>query len=65
MQSLRPVRSPVSITIEVDSEPIAGSIAWPEHLELRFCGWLELLVVLDAIHRGERIEPTPEPGLEQ
>jgi hypothetical protein len=65
MQSLRPVRSPVSITIEVDSEPIAGSIAWPGHVEVAFCGWLELLVALDAIHRGERIESTPDPALEQ
>ncbi len=65
MESLPRVHSPVSITIEVDSDPITGSIARPGHPELDFYGWLELLVTLDALHRGQQIEPVPDRAHEE
>ncbi len=52
----RRARSPISLTIEVDSDPVAGSIKQPGQLNLEFLGWLELLVILEEIHRGKVIE---------
>ena len=58
MGSLGRPSSPISVIIKPASDPIAGSISWQGQAELEFYGWLELLVVLDVIHRGE---PTDHP----
>ena len=51
---------PLSLLIEIDSDPIAGFIIQQGRLELPFYGWLELLVALDAIHRGDLTEAATE-----
>ena len=58
----RRARSPICLTIEVDSDPVAGYITWPGHVELEFLGWLELLVILEALHRGKVTESACDEG---
>ena len=45
----------IYFTIEVGSDPVAGSFSRPGEDQLRFVGWLELLVILEAVHRGETV----------
>jgi hypothetical protein len=36
------------LTIETDSEPIAGSVAWPDEEPHRFSGWIELAAAIEC-----------------
>ncbi len=57
MGSHSPGLSVISVWIELGSEPIRGAISYGATIEAPFHGWLELLVVLDAAHRGEVVDP--------
>ncbi len=55
-----PGLSVISVWIELGSDPITGAISYGGASESSFHGWLELLVSLEAVHRGEGPELTSE-----
>lgn len=42
----------LNLTIEVDSDPIAGSVTPGAGEPQLFCGWMELVAVIEAVRLG-------------
>jgi hypothetical protein len=56
----------LSLAIDVDSEPISGSISNGCHVERPFTGWIELVAAIEAVrsagHGSEGSEPEGGAG---
>ena len=55
-----------SLAIDVDSEPISGSISNGCHVERPFTGWIELAAAIEAVrsagHAPESVAPEGGSG---
>jgi hypothetical protein len=63
------MRSPtahISLTIEVDSDPISGSVSNGSQVARPFMGWIELVEAIEAVrnasHASEAASPAGEGG---
>jgi hypothetical protein len=56
----------VNLAIDVDSEPISGSISNGSQVERPFTGWIELAAAIEAVrssgHESESSEPEGQAG---
>jgi hypothetical protein len=54
----------LQLLIEVDSDPITGSVSNGDAVEQRFTGWIELVAVLEAARTGGPISD-PQPPVRE
>lgn len=53
MMRRMPARSAVlTVVIEIDSDPIAGSVSRDPGEPQLFCGWMELVAAIEAVRLG-------------
>jgi hypothetical protein len=41
----------MQLAIEIDSDPIAGSVSVGEGQPQRFCGWIELVAAIESVRQ--------------
>lgn len=52
------------LTIEIDSDPITGSVSGGTGEPQLFCGWMELVAVIEAVRLGVERAPGRVPDAE-
>jgi hypothetical protein len=56
----------LKLLIEIDSDPIAGSVSGESGEPQLFCGWMELVAAIEAarlgVNRAPETAPAAEPG---
>ena len=55
-------RIPISLEVEVGSEPIEGSIRVCDEMPRPFRGWLQLSALLQGAAGGAQVRPEEQPG---
>lgn len=48
------------LSIEVDSDPISGSVAVAAGVPQEFCGWIELVAAIEAARHDDATLPREE-----
>jgi hypothetical protein len=51
----------MTLAIDVDSEPISGSISNGCHIERPFTGWIELVAAIEAVRSADHDSESSEP----
>jgi hypothetical protein len=52
------------LSIEIDSDPITGSVSGGTGEPQLFCGWMELVAVIEAVRLGVNRAPGATPNTE-
>ena len=62
---MQPARTQVMLDIELDSEPIQGSLSDRDGVSRAFSGWIELVSLLQgaATTRTSPVTPRPEEAI--
>ncbi len=54
--SVQPGTAHFQVVLDLDSDPITGSLAAPDRAPRRFTGWIELVAEIEALRRSGEAE---------